>query len=616
MAEIGTVLGGRYRLVELLGQGGMATVHRAVDSQLQRDVAVKVLRPEYGDDPDFGARFRQEAQNAASLNHPNIVAVYDFGQDQAGPFIVMELVDGEELASVIRRVGALPPRQAARIAAEVARALAAAHARGIVHRDIKSGNVLLSRDGRVKVTDFGIARAIAEARMTLPGTTLGSVHYFSPEQARGETATAASDIYSLGIVLFELLTGRRPWEGDSAAAIAMARLSGPAPSAASLRAGIPPTLERILERALAVEPEDRYPSARAMADDLEAYLSAGAGAALPGDAAAAAALGGATVASGVARANPARVPYSADAYVGGKDGSPRPVGAGRRTATVERERYQQPDEYDEEPAGTSPWVWVAVLIALAILAVVGFLVFRLLSTPGPAPAEQVRVPRLIGLTFDEARTRATELNLTVRIANSRPSDRPDNEVLEQDPPEGRLVDEGTEIQLVVDAGTETTIVPEIRNQPEADARAALIEAGLIPGIRTEEFDPAVGVGLVARQAIAGGQIAVKGTEIDYVVSLGPEPSPTPTPTPTPEPTPTPTPTPEPTPTPTPEPTPTPTPEPTPTPTPAPSEALSPPPVAPEAAAATATAATATAVTPSRRSRARLRTRSARVRIAP
>ncbi|MBA2314572.1 MAG: serine/threonine protein kinase, partial [Chloroflexi bacterium] len=272
MAEIGNVLGGRYRLIELLGQGGMATIYRARDSQLERDVAVKLLRPEYGRDPDFLSRFRQEAQNAASLNHPNIVQVYDYGQDPAGPFIVMELVDGEDLASVIRRTGPMPPAQAARIAAAAARALEVAHRRGIVHRDVKPGNVMVDRDGRIEVADFGIARAVAEAQMTLPGTTIGSVHYFSPEQARGESTTFPSDVYSLGIVLWEMLTGRRPWEGDSAAAVAMARLSGPPPSPSRVRPGVPPGLEAILQRAMAPDPADRYPSGAGLAEALEGWL--------------------------------------------------------------------------------------------------------------------------------------------------------------------------------------------------------------------------------------------------------------------------------------------------------------------------------------------------------
>src|SRR6476659_3353515 len=184
----------------------------------------------------------------------------------------MELVEGEDLASIIRRSGALPPRQAARIASDAARALEAAHARGIVHRDVKSSNILIARDGQVKVADFGIARAIAEAQLTLPGTTMGSVHYFSPEQARGESATASSDIYSLGIVLYEMLTGVRPWEGDSAAAVGLARLSGPVPDPTLVRASVPSELAAITRRAMALDPAARFSSAGAMADALDATL--------------------------------------------------------------------------------------------------------------------------------------------------------------------------------------------------------------------------------------------------------------------------------------------------------------------------------------------------------
>jgi serine/threonine protein kinase len=275
VTELGTVLGGRYRLIAPLGQGGMARIFRATDTQLGREVAVKLLRTDYLQDPDFSSRFRQEAQNAASLSHPNVVTVYDYGEDPSGPYIVMEYVDGDDLAAIMRRSGPLPPQQAARVAAAVAHALQAAHARGIVHRDVKPGNILIGRDGRVKVVDFGIARAIAEAQMTLPGTTLGSVHYFSPEQARGEPATPESDIYSLGIVLFEMLTGERPWEGDSAALVALARLSGPTPDPVLVRGSIPPDIAAITRKAMAREPEDRFVSAGSMADALDATCSGG-----------------------------------------------------------------------------------------------------------------------------------------------------------------------------------------------------------------------------------------------------------------------------------------------------------------------------------------------------
>jgi beta-lactam-binding protein with PASTA domain/tRNA A-37 threonylcarbamoyl transferase component Bud32 len=582
LADIGSVLGGRYRLIELLGQGGMATIYRARDGQLERDVAVKLLRPEYGRDPDFLTRFRAEAQAAANLNHPNIVAVYDYGQDEAGPYIVMELIDGEDLQSVVRRVGALPPRQAARLTAETARALDAAHRRGIVHRDVKPGNVMVGRDGRVKVGDFGIARALAEAQMTLPGTTLGSVHYFSPEQARGEPTTPASDVYSLGILLYELLTGRRPFEGDSAAAIAMARLSGAVPSPSAVRAGIPPAVEAVVRRAMALDPNARYPTGGAMADALDAFLADQGAAAAPGAAAGAAmgpasgatsaatvagaglagaagaAVGGAaggaaappsgpaTVASGVARPNPARVPYSPEAY----------AGADADWEREERPRRYEDDRYDEdEGGGTSPWVWISALIALAILAVVGFLVVRLLTGAGTPPVQQVEVPNFVGDLFADAQVEAEELGIRVVVDSSEETqDAPENQILRQDPGPGTMIDEGDEVRVVIAVPPGTVAVPSLINVPEQEAIDLLIDAGLRPGTRTQAFDPAVPAGNVISQSHDPGVPVVPDTRIDFVVSQGPEPTPTPTPEPTP------TPTPAPTPTPTPEPTPTPTPE--------------------------------------------------------
>ena len=568
MAELGTVLGGRYRLIELLGQGGMATIYRGRDSQLDRDVAVKLLRPEYGRDPDFGSRFRQEAKSAASLNHPSIVSVYDYGQDPAGPFIVMELVEGEDLASIIRRSGALPPRQAARLAAETARALQAAHGAGIVHRDVKPGNILISRDGRVKVTDFGIARAVAEAQMTLPGTTLGSVHYFSPEQARGEQATAASDIFSLGIVLFELLTGQRPWEGDTAAAVAMARLAGPVPDPASKRAGVPPELAAITRKALALEPSDRWPAAAAMAAGLEAYLS---GAQIEGIGA----VGGATVvgsaaaATATARPNPAAVPYAPDAYAG-RRGEPEVESDSRyrepRPDAYPRRHARPIAEEDEDESRTSPMVWIAGLIALAILAIGGFLLVRLL-TGGETPVDRtVVVPNFVGMTFAAAEDLAADRGLqVVRAGQEVDPSKPVDTVVSQDPEAGAEAGEGDIIDLTVAAGLETVAAPDLRLKTDQEAFQILFEAGLTPGTRTELFDPIVPLGQIIRQEPLPGVLVNKGTPINWWVSKGPEPSPSPSPTPTPTPPPTPTPTPPPTPTPTPPPTPTPTPPPTPPP---------------------------------------------------
>src|SRR6266545_1245607 len=280
---IGRLIGGRYRLIAPLGEGGMATLWRAMDEQLDREVAVKLLRPQFGNDPGFAARFKQEARSAGSLSHPNIVSVYDYGTDAetGGQFIVMQLVDGEDLAAILHAHGRLETDDAVRIAIGVASALEAAHRRGIVHRDVKPGNILIDQD--VKVTDFGIARAVSEASMTVTGTTLGSVHYFSPEQARGDEVTGASDVYALGIVLYEMLTGRRPFEGDSAAGVALKRLNEDPPPPSTYRP-VPSGLSAIVMRALQREPRDRFPDAGSFAEALRVWQkdpAAGAAAAAP-----------------------------------------------------------------------------------------------------------------------------------------------------------------------------------------------------------------------------------------------------------------------------------------------------------------------------------------------
>jgi eukaryotic-like serine/threonine-protein kinase len=269
----GRLIDRRYRLVEIIGSGGMATVHRAVDTRLDRTVAVKLLRREVLADSDIAMRFRREALAATVLRHPNIVACLETGTDNGQPYLVMELIEGEDLAARLRRGGRLEPAEAARIGLDVARALGVAHVRGIVHRDVKPGNILLARDGRAMVTDFGIARLAADAEGAVPGTTLGSVHYFSPEQATGATTTAASDVYSLGLVLFESLTGQRAWGGDTTAQLVAARIDAAAPSPRAIRPEVPAALDAVVVRALDPDPAGRYQNGGAMAAALESVVA-------------------------------------------------------------------------------------------------------------------------------------------------------------------------------------------------------------------------------------------------------------------------------------------------------------------------------------------------------
>jgi serine/threonine-protein kinase len=273
MAEPGDLLAGRYRLDELIGRGGMATVFRAWDTQLGRPVAVKLLRPEIVADPDLALRFRREAHAAAVLHHPAVVGYLGSGTDGSQPFLVMELVDGDDLATRIRDNAPLAPRTAVRIAADVASGLAVAHARGIVHRDVKPGNIILDAAGRARITDFGVARIAAESEATIPGTTLGSVHYFSPEQARGLPTTPASDVYSLGLVLYEMLTATRPFTGETTAAIALARVGAPAPHPRAVDPTLPPDLDAVVATALAPDAAARYADGGAFADALERTLA-------------------------------------------------------------------------------------------------------------------------------------------------------------------------------------------------------------------------------------------------------------------------------------------------------------------------------------------------------
>jgi eukaryotic-like serine/threonine-protein kinase len=269
---IGTILSGRFRLEDRLGSGGMSTVYRAFDETLERWVAIKLMHREYSSVPDQLERFRREARSAAALSHPHVVTVIDAGEDDGHPYIVLEYVEGETLKDRIRREGPLPAAEAVAYAIEVGRALEAAHGARLVHRDIKPQNVLIDTEGRAKVTDFGIARSLEGDGMTLAGRVLGTTDYVSPEQALGERVTEQSDIYSLGICLYEMLSGRAPFTGESHVAVATKHVREPLPDIRAARPDISASLAAVLERATAKKREDRYSTVGQLVDDLESVL--------------------------------------------------------------------------------------------------------------------------------------------------------------------------------------------------------------------------------------------------------------------------------------------------------------------------------------------------------
>ncbi len=508
------ILAGRYEVGELIGRGGMAEVHIGHDTRLGRTVAIKILRSDLARDPSFQNRFRREAQSAAALNHPAIVAVYDTGEDvftePTGtvahvPFIVMEYIEGHTVRDILRDGHAVPIDEAIEITAGVLSALEYSHHAGIVHRDIKPANVMITPTGAVKVMDFGIARAVADSAATMTQTqaVIGTAQYLSPEQARGEQVDARSDLYSTGCLLFELLTGRPPFVGDSPVAVAYQHVREIPPVPSSIASDVPESLDRITLKALAKERDARYSSAAEFRADLEAVLRGGhVNAPAVGAAVAGVPTGDATqVMAPPMQATQAMPPATA------------PWGAtGLSTVTTD----EQPTDEDEKKR---PWlIWV--LAAVALLAV-GGIVWALMRGGGEEPVTTVAVPDVAGMTQAEAVQAIRDEDLIPTPAQEPSNDVPAGSATRTDPPAGEVVDKESPVTVYISTGPSEVTVPDVAGQTEAEAAAALEAAGLkVSPTRQTEDNPDVPKGRVTKTEPAANSPVKAGETVTLFVSSG------------------------------------------------------------------------------------------------
>jgi beta-lactam-binding protein with PASTA domain len=535
------VLNDRYEVHSRIGRGGMADVFLAKDLQLNRPVAVKVLFPEYANDGAFVERFRREAQAAASLSHPNIVGIYDWGQQGSTYFIVMEYVQGRTLADILKSEGPMPAGRAAEVADDVAAALAHAHASGVIHRDIKPGNILMGANGAVKVADFGIARALnapVEQGLTQAGAVMGTAAYFSPEQARGDVLDARSDLYSLGIVMYEMAAGRPPFSGDTPVAVAYQQVHDRPTPLVEVRPEIPRGYDAVTMRLLAKRPDERYRDAGQLRGDLRRFLDGrpveaaiggalGAVADAPTQAvppvAPAAAAGAASAAAAGARqayqeaayAPTAAVPPMAAASTGQlppTPGGPRPPVYGTPPP-----QYQP---YEEEPPLRRGITGLAVVLIVAALAVLGWVLFQTLGGDD-TPAVQVTVPAVVNTdvltatkTLQDAKFMVDVVPVPPTAANEKPGT-----VIAQEPAGGVLADEGATVKISVVEGAGREQLPTVVGLSQQAATDAVTRAGFLR-ITIEQIEsPDVPAGQVVEQRPAPGLLSTD-TEIVLVVSIG------------------------------------------------------------------------------------------------
>ncbi|MBC7442403.1 MAG: Stk1 family PASTA domain-containing Ser/Thr kinase [Ramlibacter sp.] len=498
MTDEGRLLAGRYRVGALIGRGGMSDVHIGTDSRLGRTVAIKLLKSSLAADPAFRTRFRQEAQAAARMAHPTIVRVFDAGEETVTedsgneaqiPFIVMEYVDGRLLKDIIRE-GPINSAEAVRIIEGVLTALEYSHRAGVVHRDIKPGNIMITKTGQVKVMDFGIARAISDSSTTVAQTTaiLGTASYFSPEQAKGESVDARTDLYSTGVVLFEMLAGRTPFRGDSPVAVAYQHVSEAPVKPSSINKKVSPALDSVVMHALAKDRFQRYQSAVEFRNDVE------------------------TAASG-------QIPVhrTADDAAAGLFGSPPPAVSGSELALKQLAEDETMVRTQRRPPVI--WIWAGILSVVVI--VISVMIWAFSLTPSSdLPDNSRRVPSLAGLSYDNAQNKLLDLDLAATMAEEPSATVPAGKVTRTDPPAGTIAQPADVIKVFVSTGAQPVDVPDVTNQPVADAQAAITALGLIPGSVTRENSATITSDLVLRTTPASGSPEKTGVSVDFIVSSG------------------------------------------------------------------------------------------------
>jgi serine/threonine-protein kinase len=489
MSNQPTLVGGRYELGELLGRGGMAEVRKGTDTRLGRVVAVKRLRTDLASDATFQARFRREAQSSASLNHPSIVSVYDTGEEMsddgvAQPYIVMEHVAGRTLRDILREGRKILPERALELTSGVLSALDYSHRAGIIHRDIKPANVMLTPSGDVKVMDFGIARAVSDASSTMTQTAavVGTAQYLSPEQARGETVDSRSDVYSTGCLLYELLTGRPPFVGESPVAVAYQHVREPAEPPSTHDTELPAEVDAIVMKALAKRVEDRYQSAAAMRTDIERYLA------------------------GRPVQAPAVVPVPEDGTTF------LPAATAPASATTPTHR-----DDEEEKKRTGLWI----LLGLLLLALVAAAVFVIPKLTDDAP-KTVQVPNVVGMRQAEANRTLTDKGLEVAVTQEANQDVPKGEVISQDPDGdgSEYVDPGSTVDIVVSAGKPDVMLRSVLGLKKGEAQSLLENDGFTVVLKQRESDEPKDQ--VVDQSPSANTMVPSGSEVTVFFSDGPE----------------------------------------------------------------------------------------------